>query len=818
MSFSLHQISARSPEGICATGWTGSSLGMVSQAWLSRYECRLLVRICLRLRFNGRSRQLLCKDRQRQDRVEQTGTGFGCGSNRTALETLDEVDEAFHGAAPAALGAARAQTQLFRAHHQARRDQQLGQPRAGNGRQGPAPRGRGRSDGVKGQAGKSQAEADPDPALGNECKVCRRMDHMENECAKGSRLGFDSTWCMVHRGRPYETGRPQECDGALDRCFETLLSKDRLDIKLVHTMVFRWIKRYRSCRPEPRCVGVKWHWASCVANYMEENTIVKVDATMLPVRRDEVRERERDRKGGPSRTWDKFDFEDLEKSKTLFQDEFWNTRGDRDELIRRLKEYARSGAARPEVTGVTELRAEPYNGQEFLLEESNLEPTGAGLQDRDEGQSDEIGPGSWSDSQRSAVEAAVLVLQQMMLHGDQGLVPSTSWKGSPVQSRYQAIVALAEYSRRKGAAKLQYPSIHGGTEHSDTMVEDQIDLYRKLREWEGLGHEGHEGCQREDFNIFSSLMESPEMHAYLWSRGDLQFWCGTEIRVSADGKTEKLAGLNKFPDAKHLFYGNGEAILASENEVLDKGSQEAWEFLAKSSLIQWKGDVSLEEYLAKLVIAWKEDSGVGHRWIPEWTRDTRAPPTILRIQYTPESVESWSGFEALATLSFCPPTLPQNRQESLEQRFNLVTVVRLAKTTRDDTYIRVYSSESGKALSPKGLRAGNPAHVNDRWKLGEVGYSYMLYYVQSEKAPTGPPQEVSTHSSVSIGPGGAGPGQSLFSPGQISLGPTRRSQGNLTPKTVGESRVPQLERYWEEDKCAVCDEGLKIEDRTGGLL
>lgn len=63
---------------------------------------------------------------------------------------------------------------------------------------------------------------------------------------------------------------------------------------------------------------------------------------MLPVRRHEVKERERHKQGDPSLTWTNFDFEDLPKSMSLFQDPYCNTEGDRSKLIQRLMDYAAS--------------------------------------------------------------------------------------------------------------------------------------------------------------------------------------------------------------------------------------------------------------------------------------------------------------------------------------------------------------------------------------------------------------------------------------------------------------------------------------------
>lgn len=252
-------------------------------------------------------------------------------------------------------GAGRAQIQPFRAHHQAQRDQQLGQARGRGGARGFRGRGRGGdrarhgpgeqqqrpAQTLRGQGLKTQAQADRDPAIGTECKVCRGLDHLEMDCAKGSNLGSDSTWCMPHRGRVYENG-PQECSGALDRCIGMMLKHERMEVAVVVRMVFDWITRNRSSRPEPRCVGVDWHWASCIAAYMEQNPEVEVTADMLPVRRHEVKEREKHKWGDPSLTWTNFDFKDMTKSLSIFQDPYWNTEGDRSKLIQRLRDYAAS--------------------------------------------------------------------------------------------------------------------------------------------------------------------------------------------------------------------------------------------------------------------------------------------------------------------------------------------------------------------------------------------------------------------------------------------------------------------------------------------
>lgn len=256
-------------------------------------------------------------------------------------------------------GAGRAQTQPFRAHQQAQRNQQLGQTRGGGGEF----RGRGRGGNrarpgwageqqrrqqqrgaqtSKGQGLKTQAQADPDPAIGTECKVCRGLDHLEMDCAKGSNLGSDSTWCMYHHGRVNGNGT-QECSGALNRCIGIMLNHERMEPSVVLRMVFDWIVSSRSSRPEPRCVGADWHWATCIAEHMEQNPEVVVTAEMLPVRRHEVKAREKNKRGDPTRTWTMFDFQDLVWSKSEFKDPYWDTQGDRTELVKRLKEYAAAG-------------------------------------------------------------------------------------------------------------------------------------------------------------------------------------------------------------------------------------------------------------------------------------------------------------------------------------------------------------------------------------------------------------------------------------------------------------------------------------------
>lgn len=382
-----------------------------------------------------------------------------------------------------------------------------------------------------------------------------------------------------------------------------------------------------------------------------------------------------------------------------------------------------------------DLRDRPFKEQEWALA-AWPHPLGIHLKEVDQDQDREVGPGLWTDSQRSAVDAAVLILRAMALHTDQRLVDEA--RKTSTQSGYKAILALVDYSWLDCPATPEY--MDGDGDPSGAVAEGQIELYKALRDWEGLRSDV---AQPKDLDVFMSLMESPEMQRYLWSRVDLQFWSGKEILTSADGKKEKRKNLTMYPTKAGYYSGMEPAILPGDIQKLDARSLERDELLAKSGLIIWNGDVPLEDYLAKIVVAWKETDGTRHEWISEWTRDDRCPPTILRIQFTPGKLESWSGFDALASLAFFPPVLAQRDKEGpREQRFNLVAVVRLANTARECTHVRVYCSELGEALCPKELQARKPAHVNDKWKLGEVGHSYMLYYVQSDDPPTDPPQEV----------------------------------------------------------------------------
>lgn len=261
-------------------------------------------------------------------RHQQDNAGY---AGRGGMDVMRGPRGGRNGGAFRGRGAGRAQTQPFRDHHQAQRDQQLGQARGRGGAGGFRGRGRGGNRARHGPGEQQQRSAQTSRGQG--------LDHLEMDCAKGSNLGFDSTWCMHHQGRVYENGS-QERSGALDRCIGMVLKHYRIEPRVVVRMVFDWITRNRSSRPEPRCVGADWHWANCIAIYVEQHPDVEVKAEMLPVRRNEVRERENNRWRDPSRTWTSFDFKDLARSKSAFQDSDWDTKGDRAELIKRLKGYA----------------------------------------------------------------------------------------------------------------------------------------------------------------------------------------------------------------------------------------------------------------------------------------------------------------------------------------------------------------------------------------------------------------------------------------------------------------------------------------------
>lgn len=285
--------------------------------------------------------------RRQQDDVRYDGRG-GMGVMRSHRGGRN-------GGAARGRGANRAQTQPFRAHHEAQKYQQLGQTRGRGGtrgfrglgrggdraRHGPGEQQQKSAQNSKRNGLKIEAQTDPDTALETACKVYRGIDHLEVDCAQGSSLGFISTWCMPHCAGLYGD-IPQECSGVLNHCMNMLLVHERLSPAVVVARVFKWITNNRSSRPEPRCVGADWHWATCIADYMERHPEVEVTANMLPVRRHEIKEREKNQRGDPSRTWTSFDFKNLARSKFVFQDPYWNTRGDHTELMKKLKEYAAS--------------------------------------------------------------------------------------------------------------------------------------------------------------------------------------------------------------------------------------------------------------------------------------------------------------------------------------------------------------------------------------------------------------------------------------------------------------------------------------------
>ncbi|KAJ4421756.1 hypothetical protein N0V82_003600 [Gnomoniopsis sp. IMI 355080] len=395
--------------------------------------------------------------------------------------------------------------------------------------------------------------------------------------------------------------------------------------------------------------------------------------------------------------------------------------------------HGQAEARTPTATADSDMQPRPLSDQQVLLEKTCPYPLGSRLKEVEEGDPNrEVGPGLWSESQRSSIDSLLLVLRTVGLHSEQEL--DAGVRNGPIKSAHKVICALVEYSWGHGNASV--PHLDGDREPSGDVAVEQIKLYKALSGCEGLAPESK---VRKDFSIFLSLMESAEMHQYLWSREDLLMWSGQEIRILPDGKGEVKLWTKICPEGKDMFSASDDAAEKSSVKFLGRDTQEKWNYLAKWSLIEWKGDVSLEEYLARLTISWTEHNGKVHRWISEWERNGRFPPTILRVRYTPETIESWSGFTSLATLRFCPDVCYEDKRE---QTFNLVAVVRLAETSLDSTYVRVYSAKTGEPLYPTGPRVRKPAHFNDGWKLGEIGHSYMLYYVQSPMPPSKEPQEI----------------------------------------------------------------------------
>ncbi|KAJ4394898.1 hypothetical protein N0V93_004118 [Gnomoniopsis smithogilvyi] len=375
------------------------------------------------------------------------------------------------------------------------------------------------------------------------------------------------------------------------------------------------------------------------------------------------------------------------------------------------------------------MRQQSQTKQRFLLERTWPQPLGVHLKEVDEEDLDhEVGPGLWSDAQRSAIDSSLLVLRTVALHT--GHSPLDGEHEEANGSACDYIRALVAHSWLNASDALKY--MDEDWEPSGALADAQIRLYKALRGREGLGSDTQ---GRSDFNIFSSLIEGPEMNQHLWSQSDLVVWSGQEARVLPANQGESVFWTKTIPQGQDLFYNQDVAVAESDLKKIDLKCQDAWKHLARWSLVEWRGDVRLEEHLARLTISWTEHNRTVHRWIPLWSTCRELSPTLLRIRYTPEKAQSWSGFESLATLGFRP-------HDKREHRFNLVAVVRLATTSRELTHIRVYSKETGEVICPNTMRARKPAHVNDTWKLGEVGYSYMLYYVWSSKPPTTKAQEV----------------------------------------------------------------------------
>ncbi|CAN8096269.1 unnamed protein product [Discula destructiva] len=218
------------------------------------------------------------------------------------------------------------------------------------------------------------------------------------------------------------------------------------------------------------------------------------------------------------------------------------------------------------------------------------------------------------------------------------------------------------------------------------------------------------------------------------SHAERSFWSDSEFKYAAEDEPGKLLKIEGWPaqrmgDQAPLVYAP-KAILAHQAGSAADGS--LVNILATRSVLVWNGQVSLEEFLAGLKMAWNEGEKAGHKWIPTWTL-TR-PPTCLRIEYTPKTTEAWSGHKTLAHLRATPPAIkPGPSGGSIEVEggrvlfYNLVAVVRLADSRREPNYVRLYSDVSGQMQRPLEIQARSPSHDQDEWQLGELGHTYMLY-------------------------------------------------------------------------------------------
>lgn len=182
-------------------------------------------------------------------------------------------------------------------------------------------------------------------------------------------------------------------------------------------------------------------------------------------------------------------------------------------------------------------------------------------------------------------------------------------------------------------------------------------------------------------------------------------------------------------DVQHFTFSEGPARLRAEADGTSVAMQ-----LAKDSLVHWDGSGNLTDLITSKYLRDPSDNN---------TFISCSPPLCVRVKYTP-SDNNCPGFldimKSPLHIRIECGQLVQDRDDNILRRegpydpqsYRLQVVVRLrSENEGSEDYVRVYQPNGDTYSASEATNKNVPARVNEAWRLGEHGYSYMLYFTHS---------------------------------------------------------------------------------------
>lgn len=155
--------------------------------------------------------------------------------------------------------------------------------------------------------------------------------------------------------------------------------------------------------------------------------------------------------------------------------------------------------------------------------------------------------------------------------------------------------------------------------------------------------------------------------------------------------------------------------------------------LARKSLVEWDGKVSLDEEVAsRFGTARREETGME-------TLVVANDPLFIRVRYAPADESCVWGFDDLRCLVLRSPVLDTEGHSIVDfskvsEGYILVAVVRLRARPDEDDLIRLWDASQAR------ITLEGSSEMD--WRVGEPGYSYMLYYSRTDKDTVDDPVEL----------------------------------------------------------------------------